>query len=150
MPTLIEYDRWSWDELTGSGPPTGFAPKRIAPILKQDKDAGYTQTRPQFTRKHWLYRVEWAEDHITPWSFLYIIDFLDGHSGQIFEMQWPVGVPGMPQNVAPGSPWETEDEPGEGGGPIHLVRYLLDDVPLKRSKLPGWYQTESPLEFVQV
>jgi hypothetical protein len=150
----MAYDTWSWDRETGAGFPSGFEPSRVSPILTQDKEAGYTPTRPLYTKDFWVFSVEFSL--IRPPSYIYMIDFFHDHRGGIpFYFLWPWGLWGIPEQfytADPGGidPWSSEVEPGYGDSPTWLVRFNQDRIPIKRSKQLGHWATSAPLEFRQL
>jgi hypothetical protein len=135
----MAYDTWAWaltDDAQGVGYPQRFNPKRISPLRKQSVEAGYTVTRPKFTKDYWIFTVGW--DTLHPSGYIYLVDFFYDHRGGVaFYFTWPVGLYGIPPQMYfadPGgvSPWSSEVEPGFGESPTYLCRFDMDELSADR------------------
>jgi hypothetical protein len=135
----MAYDTWAWaltEDAQGAGYPQRFQPIRTDPRLGQRVEAGYSPTRPKYTKAYWIFNVGWSTLH--PSGYIYLVDFFDDHRGGIpFYFTWPVGLYGIPPQLYfadPGglSPWSSEVEPGFGESPTYLCQFDMDELGAER------------------
>jgi len=149
----MPYTNWDWAE---AGYPNGaFVPSRKSPLMRNSGDAGYTQTRPMWTRDLWVFNVEYSV--IMPEAYIYIVNFWHTmRGGALFYFTWPVGLYGIPPEyyfADPGglSPWSSEEAIGYGESPEHLVRFGMDELAVSRvMATENYWATSSPIIFEQV
>lgn len=150
----MAYDTFSWDADSGAGNPSAFEARRNSPLLKQDTEAGYTITRPKYTRDFWVFAVTWSL--LRPHSYIYLVDFFHDHrGGQAFYFKAPWGLYGIPEELYtadPGGldPWSSEIEAGYGDPPTYLVRFNSDILPIAKARQISCWSTPSPVEFRQL
>jgi hypothetical protein len=124
-------------------------------MLKQDKESGYQQTAPLFTKDCWKFSVEWGL--IMPASYIYLVNFWHDHrGGQLFYFAWPWGLYGIPlemYNADPSgsSPWSSEVDVGFGDAPTYLVYFTQDEFPIERHMTPeNYWKTSGAIELRSV
>jgi len=149
----MSYPTWDWTRETGSGRPTVFDPYRLSPMLKQDKESGYQQTAPLYTKDYWKFSIEFGL--IFPASYIYLVDLWHSvRGGQLFYLSWPWGLYGIPlelYNADPSgsSPWSSEFDVSLGNAPTWLCHFTQDQIPLRRLKThENYWQTASAIEVV--
>lgn len=148
----MAYVTWDWSQ---SGYPSNFSPSRKSPQLRNENDAAYVQTRPQWTRDLWVISLEFSI--IRPASYTYLIDFFHTHrGGAFFYWMWPYGLYGIPPEyytADPGglSPWSSELTPGFGEAMTLLVRFGMNEFPVSRRKTAeNIWATTSPIILEQI
>lgn len=150
----MAYVTFSWDVDAGAGFPSGLESRRHSPLVTQDSEAGYTLSRPRYTRDYWVFAVTWAI--IRPASYVYLVDFFHAHRGGdpfYFKIPWGLyGIPPEYYTADPGgvSPWSSEIEPGYGDAPTYLVRFNSDILPIGKARQVSCWTTMSPIEFRQL
>lgn len=141
----MSYVQWEWDlSASGSGLPNGeFTPTRHSPLVKNETDAGYRYTRAAFPKDYWTFRVGW--NAISPSGYIYVMDFFHSHrGGQLFYMEWPVALYGIPYEYYFADPggtgiWSSETEIGYGEGPNLLVQFITEEMSASRVMGPENY-----------
>ncbi len=153
---MADLETWDWSVIE---PPSALKLVPVTSTVVASSEAGYDATRPRWTRNRMKVLMEWseAEGWMGPASFDALLNFFWSQKGQArpFYFQLPVGLYGYPPpyggGVEPGGsgPFNSELEVGFGEGPVWIVRFTQDELPLKHL-FPNRWCTENAVELLRV